>query len=285
MVILPSEDSQDQTPEGKTATILGQWDSVVSSINKLSAAIKWLRSATGTDLQKLESMPLRVDAGLGVAPSELGDDDCGSAWDGLILLNSHISDIARSQDGLQASVGAALNSVDEKIDNAPEVHQRAVNQKVEKLAGELQVALNGLVDFVKLLSVEQEKLTESVLTGQNGTLGSGSAELNSLKVQVKVLEARIPSTASGRLGGELFQSRVDVILFVENFVPSNAFHLFHDVVTPMESLSTYHVERRDVLQEWYQLAKVELMKPLPDTWLHSDWSCPLFLVELRREHR
>lgn len=162
-------------------------------------------------------------------------------------MNSHISDIARSQDGLQASVGATLNSVDEKIDNAPEVHQRAVNQKVGKLAGELQVALNGLVDFVKLLSVEQEKLTESVLIGQNGTLGSGSAELNNLKVQVKVLEARIPSTASGRLGGELFQSRVDIILLVENFVPSNAFHLFHDVVTLMESLSTSHVERRDVL--------------------------------------
>lgn len=64
LVILPSEDSQDQTPEGKTATILGQWDSVVSSINKLSAVIKWLCSATGTDLQKLESMLLRVDAGL-----------------------------------------------------------------------------------------------------------------------------------------------------------------------------------------------------------------------------
>jgi hypothetical protein len=43
-------------------------------------------------------------------------------------------------------------------------------------------------------------------------------------------------------------------------LPSNCFHLFHDVVTLMESLTISHVERKDVLQEWYQLAKVGVNK-------------------------
>jgi hypothetical protein len=46
------------------------------------------------------------------------------------------------------------------------------------------------------------------------------------------------------------------MLFVERRVPSNSFYLFHDVVTLMESLSMAHVERKDMLQEWYQSTKV-----------------------------
>jgi len=66
----------------------------------------------------------------------------------------------------------------------------------------------------------------------------------------------LPSNPSGRLGGEAFQSRMDVQVFVETHVPSNCFYLFHDVVTLMELLTTSHVERKDVLQEWYQSVKV-----------------------------
>jgi hypothetical protein len=45
-------------------------------------------------------------------------------------------------------------------------------------------------------------------------------------------------------------------LFVETQVPSNAFYLFHDAVTLLESLSASHIEHKDVLQEWYQSMKV-----------------------------
>ncbi len=47
-----------------------------------------------------------------------------------------------------------------------------------------------------------------------------------------------------------------MLLFVENHIPSNVFHLFHDAVKALESLTTSHVERKDVLQEWYQPTKV-----------------------------
>jgi hypothetical protein len=52
------------------------------------------------------------------------------------------------------------------------------------------------------------------------------------------------------------------MLFVERHIPSNSFFLFHDSVTLLESLTTSHVERRDVLQEWYQSSKVGVNEAL-----------------------
>jgi hypothetical protein len=49
---------------------------------------------------------------------------------------------------------------------------------------------------------------------------------------------------------------VDVLAFAEEHVPSNCFYLFHDVVTLMVALTTSHVERKDVLEEWYRSTKV-----------------------------
>lgn len=84
------------------------------------------------------------------------------------------------------------------------------------------------------------------------------ADVKHLATRVYLIEARIPNTTSGRLGGDSFQSRVDVALFVENHVPSNCFYLFHDAVTLLEALTTSHVERKDVLDEWYRSSKVRV---------------------------
>jgi len=121
---------------------------------------------------------------------------------------------------------------------------------------ELQQAVQTVADFAKILSEEQEKLTEAMILRTLSSAGPDAGDLNNLKAQVKLLEARVPAPGGGRLGGETFQSRVDVLVFVEKHIPSNGFYLFHDVVTLMESLMTSHVERRDVLQEWYQSTKV-----------------------------
>jgi hypothetical protein len=135
-------------------------------------------------------------------------------------------------------------------------HHRIMDQRFNKLTEDLRATLNGVMEFLKLLNAEQEQLYEALTNGAAPLGGSSRAEFNTLVTQLKVIEAKIPSTSSGRLGGELFQSRVDVMLFVERHVPSNSFHLFHDIVTLMESLSTAHVERKDMLQEWYQTTKV-----------------------------
>ncbi len=112
--------------------------------------------------------------------------------------------------------------------------------------------------LVKILAVEQEKVVEAVISmqAQPAVSTASAPEVETLKARLMLIEARLPSTGSGRLGGHTFQTRADVLLYVENNVPSNAFHLFHDVVTLLESLTTSHVERRDVLQEWYQSTKV-----------------------------
>lgn len=60
--------------------------------------------------------------------------------------------------------------------------------------------MNGIVEFKKLLAVEQERLTESVLAGQNGSHISMASEVNTLKAQLKLLE----TTVSGRLEGSGF---------------------------------------------------------------------------------
>jgi hypothetical protein len=86
--------------------------------------------------------------------------------------------------------------------------------------------------------------------------GISNLTLESLQAELKHLDARFPMGMNGWIGGESFQSRADILLFMEKYVPSNSFFLFHDAVTLLESLLNLHVEHKDVLQEWYQSSKV-----------------------------
>jgi len=45
LVITPSEDSQDLSPDNKAATMLRQWDLVLASINKLTMVMKKFHGA------------------------------------------------------------------------------------------------------------------------------------------------------------------------------------------------------------------------------------------------
>jgi hypothetical protein len=64
-----------------------------------------------------------------------------------------------------------------------------------------------------------------------------------------------------KLGGQNFQSRSEVMLFVEKRVPSNTFSAFHDLMTLLESLTGTYSARKDVLAEWYQSTKVGITEP------------------------
>ncbi len=106
-------------------------------------------------------------------------------------------------------------------------------------------------EFIQCLNLEQEKLTDTALsqnmpsnpafailprdvpelkqstfirTGHGDSISQ--AEFNRLEVLVKLMEARIPQVENCRLGSETFQSRADVMLFVETQVPSNSFYLW-----------------------------------------------------------
>jgi hypothetical protein len=108
-----------------------------------------------------------------------------------------------------------------------------VRARVDQEIGMLGQGLREVSEFAKILAAEQEKLVENVIIAHtvSQTATAGSAEVQTLRAQMKLLEARLPNYNAGRLGGNFFQSRADVCLYVENHVPSNAFHLFHDVVT------------------------------------------------------
>jgi hypothetical protein len=83
-----------------------------------------------------------------------------------------------------------------------------------------------------------------------------ASEIMSLRADLKRVEARVPKFNNMMLGGKIFQSKVDVELFVTEKVPSNGFYLFHDAVTILESLTGAFQERKDVLSKWYQSTKV-----------------------------
>lgn len=66
------------------------------------------------------------------------------------------------------------------------------------------------------------------------------------------MEAQMPMHNILKLGGFVFQSRADVALFVKSKMPSNDFALFHVVITLMERLTGNYIERKEVINEWYQ---------------------------------
>jgi hypothetical protein len=56
----------------------------------------------------------------------------------------------------------------------------------------------------------------------------------------------------------MFQFRSDITLLAETKMLSNAFSMFHDVITLMEWLSGSYMERKEVIKEWNQATKVGL---------------------------
>lgn len=258
LVVLSSQDSMDQSEDEKLKMVLNQWDLLVNMVNKLGSGLRTLKGTVGEDLFDLDHKLLTVDANLGRRPRDCGLEDCASAWDGLAFLASQVKEVGKAQAQAKDSFTSSMESMDNKLSTSVARAADHMRTRVDQEIGMLGQGLREVAEFAKLLAAEQEKVVETVLAAQaaNQTSTAGNAELQTLKAQMLLIEARLPNHNAGRLGGNLFQSRADVCLFVEKHVPSNAFHLFHDVVTLLESLTTSHVERKDVLQEWYQSAKV-----------------------------
>jgi len=247
--------------EEKLLTIRNQWNSMVGMLNKLGTNLQSLRCLVSEDVLLMDEKVTRVEARVGETPQKEDFDDCGTVWEGLQLVNHTVKDTASTLSLSQEELAAALRQLENRVGaglRELEGSSRAVQQKVDNEVTGLQTAMVELATALQTLSSKQEKLSKVLLAG---SLGSGpnsahQSELKLLTTHLTLLEARIPSSASGRLGGDSFQSRVDVALFVESHVPSNSFYLFHDVVTLLEALTISHVEHKDVLDEWYRSSKV-----------------------------
>jgi hypothetical protein len=258
LVILASEDSADVSEEGKLRAMIGQWDTLVALVNKLGTGLRMLKANVGEDVYDLDSKILSVDAALGRCPGSSGLEECGSAWDGILYVANQVREVSRECTEMQRSMSSVSSDLDSRVAAVLNRLEGPCRQRVDQTMAKVGEDMKQVMDLVQVLAMEQESLVETVIAAQAQAVTPPvlAPELETLRAQLLLLEARLPNVSAGRLGGNAFQSRSDVLLYVERHVPFNAFHLFHDAVTLLESLTSSHIERKDVLQEWYQSSKV-----------------------------
>jgi hypothetical protein len=264
--------------------VIDQWTVAVGLINTLISGVAKLRSYVGSDFEEVEEQVEALSARVGRPVADFGLEDCASVWDGLLYMGSRVQTVVETIEAAEEKERTWKEDVTSKCEM---LQSQSSNFRVrtEWVMQDMIKKFGELTNVVNVLNQEQERLTDriislgthdnTIIVGKlseletlkhdfatlftslmDGLAKTRSGEIERMKVQLKLLEARIPSALAGQIGRENFQSRADVELFTKNYVPTNAFILFHDVMTLLESLSAAHVERRDFLQEWYQSSKV-----------------------------
>jgi len=267
--------------EDRLSDVLDKWETVVGNVNKVSGLFKKMRTTFGGDIDSLTHRVSTVDAKIGEIPAVSAFEECTTVWDGLTVLLSQANDFPQMVEQAQQNFGTM---VDSKLKG-----QGSYGAKIE----ELNKGVNYLSELMGVMNEEQEAIVKHMSNGGmtagvatttlqdelrqvadrvirveshlnaarmddlSGGLGPVlSKEINTLKTKISLLEARIPQDSIMSLGGHIFQSREDVMIFVEKNVPSCHFHLFHDGVTLLESLTSSFNLRTEVMSEWYQAEKV-----------------------------
>lgn len=287
LIILPSEDFTDKTPEEKMNLLLSQWDTLVGSMARVSDVVRHFRRAHEDDLEVLNDKINAVDSLIGRCEKESLKDDCISVWDGIVYLHNTVETLTTSFKTLEQTIVSLGADVQGQF--------KTKEATLEKTMRDMAAGFQDLANFTKALNDEQIMIGQRLAAASTGGSTSATLRLESelqnlmakvsalearsnfnpvntsqslplsaqeeiagLKIQLKLLESRIPTQGILKLGGSTFQSRADVATFVENKMPSNAFSMFHDIITLMERLSGNYIERKDVISEWYQATKVGL---------------------------
>jgi hypothetical protein len=215
LVILPSQDSQEISPEERLSIVFGQWDNLVTMVNKMNGVISSLRSSVIEDLIDLDDKILSVDARIGLKPQGMaGLDECGSVWDGLIYLTSEVQDIVKHLAEVKRTSQDISTGLDEKLKALVEINVDPFARRTEQAMRLLESNVTKLAEFVIILNSEQEKLTErSILQitqssaayadiardveelrqrntqWGSGNGGSSNAEVRTLQAHLKLIEA------------------------------------------------------------------------------------------------
>jgi len=211
------------------------------------------------DVLDLDTKIFGLEAKVGNPPGSQWFENCGTVWDGLEMLGGMVRDLTKEVEKDKRASETSVSALEMRFQEISRNLKNGLETDMMTGFKEVEASMQILADAVKMLSQEQEKLTAALLGLHQGGKMSGGAnhpQVGQLLARVKLLEARLPALPGGRLGDESFRSRVDVLAFAEEHVPSNCFYLFHDVVTLMVALTTSHVERKDVLEEWYRSTKV-----------------------------
>jgi hypothetical protein len=156
----------------------------------------------------------------------------------LSTVNSHIEELATIVKALSDEQAVVTTQVQLNTSPISEAAFRDLRIQVRRMQDDRGAALRDLPieDYSRATKAE--------------------AEIAALKIQMNILSSRIPLDATMSLGGHIFKSKGDVQLFVEKKMSTNLFHLCHDPITLLESLTGLHVEKKDVLNEMYQADRV-----------------------------
>ncbi len=187
IVLLPSQDTQEISREEQISSVLAQWDSIINIINRTSSVIRSLKLSVGEDLESLETKISMVDASVGKPPDGTGFDDCVSVWDGLFLLKNNLENLVRTTETLQESFHQSLQQAvspqeqEAKMQRMVQDFRQETLAKTDKSFAEVRAGINSLAEFAKILSAEQEKLTERII---DGPLSSNQGSYLDLQCQV-----------------------------------------------------------------------------------------------------
>ncbi len=286
VVNIPADDLRDFPQEEAFARMLLHWEDLTSNVNKCAVKIRRLQSSSQQNWESMDAKIESVDARLGQPVGSTFADNCITSWDGIgyvdkliattnlslaalkhdydttvAELKAQVSTYISKVDGMVSEVSRGFSEVSEFI-RVVNDEQIAMNQVLRnRLTHNTSTSVGPLEQEMQELRVKVDQIQAAVSVNANLPVPPqiiSADEMSNLKIQMRLLEARLPSHNVLKLGGNQFQSRADVALFVETKVPSNAFSMFHDVVTLMERLSGNYVERKEVINEWYQATKVGL---------------------------
>jgi len=288
LVLLSStSSSKDKTQEEHLEDMMHAWDSLVRTIENLAGSFRTLQRKQSLSTETTEERMGSLESMLEKCSDPEFEEECITVWDAFSFLLSGLEDNGKKLTNAITTIKAQDTIIHEKFKSSEE--------SIQATFSTISRSFQELVNFTKTLIEDQALLSQRILAPSfpNGSFPSGSLselkgviqllmtrvssieanavclpsspvksdtteEITALKLQLKVLESRIPKYNLLRLRGMTFQSCSEVAVFVENKMPSNSFSMFQDIVTLMERLSGLYVERKEVISEWYQATKVGL---------------------------
>jgi predicted nucleic acid-binding Zn-ribbon protein len=271
LVLLSSTSSEDKTQEVRLEDILQSWDSLVRTTKALSSSFRSIQRKHSKLSKDFDERTSTLESLIGQCSENQLKDDYITIWDAISFLHSGLEALGKNLSDLQARNLSQENSLKDKV--------KALEESAQSTLTKISQSFSELATFTQVLSEEQALIIQQIKssfdsddklaalrrdmqelnskisnldTTPNSSSSHMSEEVTALKIQVKLLESRIPIYNLLRLGAMTFQSQSEVAVFVENKVPHNSFSMFQDIVTLMERLSGTYVERKEVINEWYQ---------------------------------
>jgi hypothetical protein len=187
--------------------------------------------------------------------------ECVTIWEALQMFSSLHTDLSRF-----TSLDATVRSLT-TLTTQHSQHLKNLDTGYTEVTDLLQLLSNAQVQLVQLATLGYTTSANSRTLNQDyqelkdrlcaleGIVGTGSSisssDLNTLRAQLKLIEARLPSDPFV-IGGRSFNSKADVALFVEKELSGLSFSLFHDAITLLESITDGQSKKTEVMAAMYQ---------------------------------